>query len=58
VCEPHGRRGRHNVAGLKAKYGGDIALPDLRHVLTNWKRDASLGIHDRCKARYKKRTNC
>jgi hypothetical protein len=33
-CEPCGRRGRYNVAGLMEQYG-DAKLPELRHILAN-----------------------
>ena len=51
-CEACGRRGRYNVAKLIEQHGGDIKLPDLRHVLANCPRAQSASIHDRCKVRY------
>ena len=32
-CEKCGRRGQYQVDKLLAKYGPDIAMPDLRHEL-------------------------
>jgi hypothetical protein len=32
-CAKCGRRGQYQVDGLLAKYGPDIAMPDLRHEL-------------------------
>jgi len=52
-CEPCGRRGRYNVAGLIEKYG-DAKLPELRHVLGNCPKAKSFSIHDQCKVRYSK----
>jgi hypothetical protein len=50
-CEPCGRRGRYNVAGLMEQYG-DAKLPELRHILANCPKARSQSIHDRCKVRY------
>jgi hypothetical protein len=52
-CEPHGRRGRYNVAKLIEQHG-DAKLPDLRHVLANCPKARSQSIHDGCKVRYGK----
>jgi hypothetical protein len=50
--EPCGRRGRYNVAKLIEKYGRDIKLPDLRHVLENCPKVNAQSVNDRCKVRY------
>lgn len=52
VCEPRGRRGRHNVAKLIEQHGEDVKLPDLLQALANCPKAKSMSIYDRCKAVY------
>ena len=52
VCEQCGRRGRYNVVRLIAEHGAGVRLPDLLATLANCAKAHSIGIHDRCKARY------
>jgi hypothetical protein len=49
VCEPCGRRGTYNVAGLMEQHG-DAKLTDLLQTLANCAKARSASIHDRCKA--------
>jgi hypothetical protein len=51
VCEPCGRRGRFNVAGLIAEHG-DAKLTDLLVVLADCPKARSVSIHDRCRATF------
>jgi hypothetical protein len=56
VCEPCGRRERHDVESLKRQYGWDAKLPDLLAALTaDCPKRGSVSIHDRCKAVYERR---
>jgi hypothetical protein len=51
-CAQCGRFGRYNVAQLIERHGGDMKMPDLRHVLANCPKARSHSIHDRCRVRY------
>ena len=49
VCEPCGRRGRYNVAGLMAEHG-DAKLTDLLVALADCQKMGLASVHDRrCK---------
>jgi hypothetical protein len=51
VCEPCGRRGRHNVAKLIEAHG-DAKLTDLLQTLADCQKARSASVHDRCRAVY------
>jgi hypothetical protein len=51
VCEPCGRRGRHRVQRLIAKYG-DVRLPELKTTIADCPKARAFSIHDRCKVKY------
>jgi hypothetical protein len=50
TCKKCGRRGRLRKSGLIAKFGPDIALPDLRKELAQCERIGS--ISDPCGIQY------
>ena len=50
ACEKCGRAGRYRKEKLVALYGGDIALPDLRHEIAKCERHGKLG--DACGVHY------
>jgi hypothetical protein len=52
VCERCGRFGRYDVKRLIAAHGASAMLPDLLATLANCEKARSVGIHDRCKARF------
>jgi len=43
ACGRCDRRGQYRKAGLLEKYGGDIGLPELRHLLADCPRRDKLG---------------
>ena len=50
TCSACGRRGQYRIEGLLERYGPDIALPDLRHELTQCRRRGSMS--EPCQAEY------
>jgi hypothetical protein len=50
TCEKCGRVGQYRIQRLLARYGPDIALPDLRHELAQCSRRHSMG--DPCQVKY------
>jgi hypothetical protein len=56
VCEPCGRRDRHDVESVKQQHGGDVKMPDLLAALVaDCPKTRSFTIYDRCKAVYETR---
>jgi hypothetical protein len=52
VCKPCSRRGCYNVDKLMVEHG-DAKLTDLLVTLANCEKARSVGVHDRCKAKFK-----
>jgi hypothetical protein len=52
VCERCGRYGRYNVARLISAQGAHAKLTDLLVTLANCEKARSVGVHDRCKAKF------
>ena len=50
ACERCGRAGQYRTDNLIAQYGGDIALPDLRHEIAKCERAGKL--HNACGVYY------
>ena len=56
VCDPCGRRERHDVERLTRQYGWDAKLTDLLARLTaDCPKRGSASVYDRCKAVYERR---
>jgi hypothetical protein len=56
VCEPCGRRERHDVESLKRQYDGGVKMPDLLAALVaDCPKTRSFSIYDRCRAVYERR---
>jgi hypothetical protein len=51
-CERFGRHGRYNVQRLMAEHRADAKLPDLLVTLADSEKARSVGVHDRCKAKF------
>jgi hypothetical protein len=43
ACDKCGRDGRHSKAKLMAEHGGEVALPDLRHLIAKCPQHESMG---------------
>jgi hypothetical protein len=54
VCEPCGRRGTYNVAGLMEQQHGDAKLTELLVTLADCQKARSASVYDRCKAVYER----
>ena len=56
VCEPCGRRERHDVERLARQYGWDAKLTDLLPALVaDCPKKGSVSVYDRCKAVFERR---
>ena len=53
VCEPCGRRGTYNVAGLMEQHG-DAKLTELLVTLADCQKARSASVYDRCQAVYER----
>jgi hypothetical protein len=51
VCDQCQRKGRYNVARLRAAHG-DESLPTLRERIANCPKQKSFSAYDRCHARF------
>jgi len=56
VCEPCGRRERHDVERLTRQYGWDAKLTDLLPALVaDCPKRGSVSVYERCKAVFERR---
>ena len=56
VCEPCGRRERHDVERLARHYGWDAKLTDLlTDLVADCRKRGSENVYDRCKAVFERR---